>query len=166
MKWVRGRGSNLLTSTDLNDWVVKQPSGPWVELLSEAATEFELETSGAETSADYFVEWLAEWAREARRRQRGLLLMTAHRAKGLEFRPRGRVRRRLGPGWTQRGLGCAAPPVLCGHDPRKADPCPGSLSRAAPAAGYPGGYPFCASPPGARRTSAGSAGASPESTDD
>ena len=34
---------------------------------------------------DYFVEWLAEWAREARRRQRGLLLMTAHRAKGLEF---------------------------------------------------------------------------------
>ena len=44
-----------------------------------------METSGAETSVDYFVEWLAEWAREARRRQRGLLLMTAHRAKGLEF---------------------------------------------------------------------------------
>ena len=85
VKWVRGRGSNLLTSTDLNDWVVKQPSCPWVELLSEAATEFELETSGAETSADYFVEWLAEWARDARRRQRGLLLMTTHRAKGLEF---------------------------------------------------------------------------------
>ena len=32
-----------------------------------------------------FVEWLAEWGREARRRQRGLLLLTAHRAKGLEF---------------------------------------------------------------------------------
>ena len=44
-----------------------------------------METSGAETSVDYFVEWLAEWAREARRRQRGLLLLTAHRAKGLEF---------------------------------------------------------------------------------
>jgi ATP-dependent DNA helicase RecQ len=31
------------------------------------------------------VEWLAEWARDARSEQRGLLLLTAHRAKGLEF---------------------------------------------------------------------------------
>lgn len=28
---------------------------------------------------------MAEWGREARRRQRGLLLLTVHRAKGLEF---------------------------------------------------------------------------------
>ena len=34
---------------------------------------------------DHFIEWLAEWARDVRRRQRGLLLLTAHRAKGLEF---------------------------------------------------------------------------------
>ncbi len=34
---------------------------------------------------DPFIEWLAEWGRELRRRQRGLLLLTAHRAKGLEF---------------------------------------------------------------------------------
>ena len=83
--WVRGRGSDLVTSADLNDWVVEQTSGPWIELLSEAVEEFELETSGAETSVDHFIEWLAEWGREARRRQRGLMLMTAHRAKGLEF---------------------------------------------------------------------------------
>jgi ATP-dependent DNA helicase RecQ len=31
------------------------------------------------------VKWFADWARDARREQRGLLLMTAHRAKGLEF---------------------------------------------------------------------------------
>ena len=42
-------------------------------------------TSGTESPADNFIEWLAEWAREVRRRQRGLLLLTAHRAKGLEF---------------------------------------------------------------------------------
>ena len=83
--WVRGRGSDLVTSAELNDWVVEQTSGPWIELLSEAVEEFELETSGAETSVDHFIEWLAEWGREARRRQRGLMLMTAHRAKGLEF---------------------------------------------------------------------------------
>ena len=42
---------------------------------------------GADTAApvDHVVEWLAEWGREVRRRQRGLLLSTAHRAKGLEF---------------------------------------------------------------------------------
>ena len=32
-----------------------------------------------------FTAWLAEWGRELRRRQTGLLLLTAHRAKRLEF---------------------------------------------------------------------------------
>jgi ATP-dependent DNA helicase RecQ len=31
-------------------------------------------------------EWLAEWGREIRRSQTGLMLLSAHRAKGLEFR--------------------------------------------------------------------------------
>ncbi|MCA0343076.1 MAG: ATP-binding domain-containing protein, partial [Proteobacteria bacterium] len=31
------------------------------------------------------VEWFAEWTNDARGDQRGLLLLTAHRAKGLEF---------------------------------------------------------------------------------
>jgi len=31
------------------------------------------------------VEWFAEWARDVRSEQRGLLLLTAHRSKGLEF---------------------------------------------------------------------------------
>ena len=54
-------------------------------MLGEAVSEYELETGGAETPVDHFVEWLVEWGREIRRRQRGLLLLTAHRAKGLEF---------------------------------------------------------------------------------
>ena len=32
-----------------------------------------------------FTEWLAEWGRDFRRRPNGLLLLTAHRAKGLQF---------------------------------------------------------------------------------
>ena len=83
--WLRERDSRLVKSADLNDWMAGQPAGPWIDLLQEAIAEYELETSGAETSVDYFIEWLAEWAREVRRRQRGLLLTTAHRAKGLEF---------------------------------------------------------------------------------
>ena len=85
VNWLRGRDSHLVKSADLNDWVVKQRSGPWTELLQQAIAEYAQETSGAETSVDYSIEWLAEWGREVRRRQRGLLLLTAHRAKGMEF---------------------------------------------------------------------------------
>ena len=85
VNWLRGRDSSLVNSADLREWLVGQPSGPWNELLLEAIAEYKLETSGAETPLDYFIEWLAEWGREVRRRQRGLLLLTAYRAKGLEF---------------------------------------------------------------------------------
>ena len=83
--WLRGRDTRLVTSEELRDWLVKQPGGPWNELLQEGIAEYELETSGAENTVVYFIEWLAEWSREVRRSQRGLLLLTAHRAKGLEF---------------------------------------------------------------------------------
>ncbi|MYF28996.1 MAG: hypothetical protein F4169_09045 [Gammaproteobacteria bacterium] len=62
-----------------------QTASPWTELLEEAIAAYELETGGAETAVAQFIEWLAEWGRDLRRRQRGLLLLTAHRAKGLEF---------------------------------------------------------------------------------
>ena len=83
--WLGEQGSRLVSSGDVADWLSRQTKGPWIELLKEAAEEYEMETGGAETSLDYFMEWLAEWGREFRRRQGGLLLTTAHRAKGLEF---------------------------------------------------------------------------------
>ena len=85
LHWVRERDSRLITSVELNDWLETQPPGSWNELLLEAVGEYALETGGAETPVAHFIEWLAEWVREVRRRQRGLLLTTAHRAKGLEF---------------------------------------------------------------------------------
>ena len=85
LNWLRGRDSSLVQSSDLDEWLIGQPSNPWNELLREAVAEYELETSNLETPVDHFIEWLAEWGREVRRRQRGLMLLTAHRAKGLEF---------------------------------------------------------------------------------
>ena len=85
VNWVRGRNSRLVRSEDLNNWLAGQSPSPWIELLQDAMTEYELETSGSETPVDHFIEWLAEWGWEVRRRQCGLLLTTAHRAKGLEF---------------------------------------------------------------------------------
>ena len=62
-----------------------RPTNLWNELLRQAVDEHALETGGAETPTGHFLEWLAEWGQDIRRRQRGLLLLTAHRAKGLEF---------------------------------------------------------------------------------
>ena len=62
-----------------------QSNGDWSDVLAESLDDYLLETGGAETSVQSFTAWLAEWGRELRRRQTGLLLLTAHRAKGLEF---------------------------------------------------------------------------------
>ena len=84
--WLRGRESRLVWGTDLHGWLDEHPRGRWFMLLREAVDEHALETGGgAEVPAGHFIEWLAEWGRDVRRRQRGLLLSTAHRAKGLEF---------------------------------------------------------------------------------
>ncbi len=85
VNWLRGRDSRLVQSEDLKGFVDGQSPTPWTELLQEAIAEYELETGGVETAVDQYIEWLAEWGRDLRRRQRGLLLLTAHRAKGLEF---------------------------------------------------------------------------------
>ena len=85
VNWLRGRDSRLVKSEDLKGLVDGQSPTPWTELLQEAIAEYELETGGVETAVDQYIEWLAEWGRDLRRRQRGLLLLTAHRAKGLEF---------------------------------------------------------------------------------
>ena len=59
---------------------------PWADLLAQALDELILDEGHAETLPVAFVRnWLGEWSREIRRRQQGLLLTGAHRAKGLEF---------------------------------------------------------------------------------
>ena len=85
VEWLRGRETQIVGSADLRGWLDAQAPGPWNDLLRQALDEHSIETSDAEMPVDHFIEWLAEWGRDIRRRQRGLLLLTAHRAKGLEF---------------------------------------------------------------------------------
>ena len=119
VNWLRGRDSRLVTSADIEDWLASRAPNPWIQLLQEAVAEYVLETGGAETPVDSFIEWLAEWGREVRRRQRGLLLLTAHRAKGLEF-DHVVV---LDGDWARASEGeDAAAPVLRDHDPCQTDP--------------------------------------------
>ena len=84
LNWSKQRGS-LMRAEDPLKWLRSLPSGPWNELLIEAMEVYLTETNNEEQPTEAFQEWLAEWARDNRRRQRGLLLTSAHRAKGLEF---------------------------------------------------------------------------------
>lgn len=83
--WLRKRESKLIDVPGIRQWLNQQSDGPWWDLLRQSVEEYALETGGAELPTDHFFEWLAEWGREVRRKQKGLLLLTAHRAKGLEF---------------------------------------------------------------------------------
>jgi ATP-dependent DNA helicase RecQ len=83
--WLTEHGEAPLAEGEAQAWIAKQGGGPWWELLQEAADQYALECGSGPLPAAHLREWLAEWGREVRRRQRGLLLLTAHRAKGLEF---------------------------------------------------------------------------------
>ena len=85
LKWLRSRDTRLIRNADLRQWHTSQAQTPWTELLQEAIEAHEGEAGEADIPVDSLIEWLAEWGREARKRQQGLLLSTAHRAKGLEF---------------------------------------------------------------------------------
>ncbi len=87
--WLHSRPSRLIDSLTIQQWLEAQtdlqPAAHWWCYLREAVAEYAIEVGEAELPLDHFMDWLAEWGREARRRQTGLLLLTAHKAKGLEF---------------------------------------------------------------------------------
>ena len=83
--WLRAREPRVVDGAAVARWMEGCPPGPWYDLLRQAIEEHTLETGGGDVPVDHMVEWLAEWGREIRRRQHGLLLLTGHRAKGLEF---------------------------------------------------------------------------------
>ena len=89
LSWLRTRPTRLIDAPSIQHWLAAQPealpAAHWWNYLREALAEYVSEAGETELPLDHFIEWLAEWAREARRRQTGLLLLTAHKAKGLEF---------------------------------------------------------------------------------
>jgi ATP-dependent DNA helicase RecQ len=85
VEWLRAQNSKLADAAAIGRWLDLQPAGPWTALLREAVEHYSLETDGAELPTDHFIDWLAEWGQEIRLRQTGLMLLTSHRAKGLEF---------------------------------------------------------------------------------
>ncbi len=85
VEWLSQHDDRPVMPDELDAFLCEQPSGPWWDLLTEAIEQYRLECGEGPLPASHLREWLAEWGREVRRRQRGLLLLTAHRVKGLEF---------------------------------------------------------------------------------
>jgi len=96
LDWLAQRGSKLVSGTEIKHWLnetaSQETAHPHWAMLLEAIDDYLLETcpgteddAASELPTDHFKDWLAEWGREARRRQTGLMLTSAHGAKGLEF---------------------------------------------------------------------------------
>ncbi|WP_170391075.1 RecQ family ATP-dependent DNA helicase [Ruegeria arenilitoris] len=85
VNWLRARDRSGLRVSELSNWMAAQPDGPWWSILREGVEDFVHEIGDRETDRRDILEWLAEWGRGVRKRQSGLLLLSAHRAKGLEF---------------------------------------------------------------------------------
>ena len=84
LRWVRDQ-DQLLNAGQILEWLKTQQKNHWNDLLAEAIDIYKLETADEHLPTGAFSEWLAEWAKDNRRRQHGLLLTTAHSAKGLQF---------------------------------------------------------------------------------
>jgi ATP-dependent DNA helicase RecQ len=82
---LRKRQTEMFTIQGLLDVLNEQPSNRWVDLLAEGIAELARDLGKKTIPVPDTIEWLAEWALHVRGGQRGLLLLTAHGSKGLEF---------------------------------------------------------------------------------
>jgi ATP-dependent DNA helicase RecQ len=77
--------ARMLAVRDLVDVLNAIPSNRWTDLIAEGTAALAKELASKTIPVPDLVEWFAEWANDARGDQRALLLLTAHRSKGLEF---------------------------------------------------------------------------------
>lgn len=82
---LRRDNTRLLGVRDLVSVLNAIPSNRWTDLIGEGIAALAKELANKAMPLPDLVEWFAEWTNDARGDQRGLLLLTAHRAKGLEF---------------------------------------------------------------------------------
>ncbi|PRX09512.1 UNVERIFIED_ORG: ATP-dependent DNA helicase RecQ [Martelella mediterranea] len=75
----------MLLAEDVLNILKEQPNSRWTELITEGIVDLKQEFGEKSIPVSELVEWFAEWSQLTRKRQRGLLLLTGHRSKGLEF---------------------------------------------------------------------------------
>ncbi len=77
--------TRMLSILDLTAILNTLPRSRWTDLIGEGIGLLARDVAEREIPVPDIVEWFGEWSRDVRGEQRGLLLLTAHRAKGLEF---------------------------------------------------------------------------------
>lgn len=82
--WLKTKSEQLLHFDEIEEQIEDGGHNAWKSMLREVLAGLRLET-GDEVSPLRAIEWIADTRKEAVQKRRGLLLTTAHRAKGLEF---------------------------------------------------------------------------------
>ncbi|WP_119388353.1 RecQ family ATP-dependent DNA helicase [Taklimakanibacter lacteus] len=82
---LRREPARLMGIANLVGALNRLPPNRWTDLIAEGIAALARELANKTMPVPDLIEWLAEWARDTRGEQRGLLLLTAHRSKGLEF---------------------------------------------------------------------------------
>jgi len=82
---LRANPSRIVALAELTAMLNAIPASRWTDRIGEGLGLLAREMQGRRLPVADIIEWFAEWARESWGEQRGLKLLTAHRAKGLEF---------------------------------------------------------------------------------
>ncbi len=77
--------ARMVSLIDLTEILNAIPTSRWTDRIGEGLGILAREMDDRTLPAPDVIEWFAEWSRDAWGEQRGLKLLTAHRAKGLEF---------------------------------------------------------------------------------
>ncbi len=85
LKFLKAEPTKMIAAEAMQDFVTRQPSNDWWALIAEGIAALDSEIDGKAVPVIDIIELLAEWIRDNRQEQYGLMLLTAHRAKGLEF---------------------------------------------------------------------------------
>ncbi|MCR8725931.1 RecQ family ATP-dependent DNA helicase [Frigidibacter sp. SLM-1] len=82
---IRADLTRMFTIAELTQVLNAIPTSRWTDRIGEGLGLLARDVESRSLPATDIIEWFAEWARDSWGEQRGLKLLTAHRAKGLEF---------------------------------------------------------------------------------
>lgn len=82
---LRERDGAMVSLSDLTKTLNAIPANRWTDRIGEGLGQLAREVDGKALPTPDAIEWFAEWSKDSWGEQRGLKLLTAHRAKGLEF---------------------------------------------------------------------------------
>ncbi|MDX0488812.1 RecQ family ATP-dependent DNA helicase [Sinorhizobium medicae] len=85
LSFLKAEPAQMLTAEAMQAFISGQSSNRWWALISDGIAALGAELDEKPAPVPDIIEWLAEWMQDTRQEQHGLLLLTAHRAKGLEF---------------------------------------------------------------------------------